>query len=100
MSNKSYPPEFRAEAVRMVLEEKYSVSEACRVLGIGDTALRRWIDKWKAAHLTVPPKEKPQTPEQARIQELEARVAQLERERELLKKSTAFFVKELDRSTK
>jgi len=35
-----------------------------------------------------------------RIRELEARVADLEREREILKKSTAFFVKEMDRSLK
>ncbi|KGW44128.1 putative transposase [Burkholderia pseudomallei MSHR1000] len=35
-----------------------------------------------------------------RIKELEARVAELEREREVLKKSTAFFVKELERSWK
>ena len=40
------------------------------------------------------------TPAQTRIQELERRVAELERERDILKKSTAFFVKELDRNTK
>ena len=35
-----------------------------------------------------------------RIRELETRVRDLEREREILKKSTAFFVKEMDRSLK
>jgi transposase len=100
MGKRSFPPEFRAEAVRMVLEQQYSVSEACKALGVGDTALRRWIDQWKLEHASPPAKGKAMTPEQARIQELEKRVAQLERERELLKKSTAFFVKELDRSSK
>ena len=38
--------------------------------------------------------------DQRRIRELEARVMELEREREILKKSTAFFVKEMDRSSK
>lgn len=100
MGKRSFPPEFKAEAVRMVLEQQYSVPEACKALGIGETALRRWIDHWKLEHASPPAKGKAMTPEQARIQELEARVAQLERERELLKKSTAFFVKELDRSSK
>jgi transposase len=40
------------------------------------------------------------TPEQQRIQGLEARVRELEKERDVLKKATAFFVREMDRSTK
>jgi transposase len=100
MVKRKFSPEFRAEAIQLVVEQEYSVAEASRAVGIGETALRRWIDQWKAEHGVVPPKGQPMTKEEARIQELEARVAQLEREREILKKSTAFFVKELDRSTK
>jgi transposase-like protein len=37
---------------------------------------------------------------QQSIREIEARVVKLEREREILKQSTAFFVKEMDRFSK
>ena len=38
-----FSPEFKAEAVRLIQERGYSVSQACRELDIGETALRRWI---------------------------------------------------------
>jgi len=101
MGRKDFSDEFKSDAVNLVLEQGYSVSKAAQALGIGETALRRWLGQRQA-------KAKPAqnqvtsdlTPEQRRIRELEQQVAQLERERDILKKSTAFFVKELDRNTK
>ena len=40
-----FSPEFKAEAVRLIQERGYSVSQACRELDIGETALRRWISQ-------------------------------------------------------
>ena len=43
-----FSPEFKAEAVRLIQELGYSVSQACRELDIGETALRRWISQVEA----------------------------------------------------
>ena len=40
-----FSPEFKAEAVKLIKERGYSVSQACRELDIGETALRRWISQ-------------------------------------------------------
>ena len=39
---RTYTPEFKAEAVRLVTEKGYSVAEAARSLGIHETLLRSW----------------------------------------------------------
>ena len=100
MGRRNFTPDFKQEAVRLVLEQGLRVAEVCKALGVGETALRRWIEQWQAERTGQSASGAALTPEQRRIQELEAKVAQLERERDILKKSTAFFVKELERSTK
>ncbi|MCP3025313.1 transposase, partial [Cupriavidus basilensis] len=87
-------------AVNLVLEQGYTVTKAAKALGIGETALRRWLGHRQAKVQPGPSDLVSLTPDQRRIRDLERQVAQLERERDILKKSTAFFVKELDRNTK
>ena len=100
MARRNFSPEFKAEAVKLVVEQGYTLSDACKAMDVGGTALRRWVKQWKEEHEGIAPSAQALTSEQRRIQELEAKVSQLERERDLLKRSTAFFVKELDRSTR
>jgi len=99
MSRRNLTDEFKAEAVQLVVAQGYSFAKACEALGVGDTALRRWVAQWRAQQAEAPRSEAQIQSDQRRIRELEARVMELEREREILKKSTAFFVKELDRSS-
>ncbi|GEM_PF-3027325 len=70
------------------------VCEACRSLGIGESALRRWVDQVQKEHKGVTPHSKALTPGQQKIQELEARIARLEREKSIPKKSTALLISE------
>lgn len=42
---RSFSTEFRREAASLVLDQGYSVAEACRSLDVGETALRRWAMK-------------------------------------------------------
>ncbi|WP_432695585.1 IS3 family transposase [Marinobacterium sp. YM272] len=83
---RSFTPEFKLEAASLVLDQGYSIVEACRSLGIGDTALRRWVDQLRAERDGETPASKAMTPEQKRIQELEARVKRLEQEKDIFKK--------------
>ncbi|MCP1571209.1 transposase-like protein [Pseudomonas aeruginosa] len=65
----------------------------------GGSALRRWVKQLEAERQGVTPKSKALTPEQQKIQELEARINRLEREKAILKKATALLMSdELDRT--
>ncbi|SFT68803.1 transposase, partial [Pseudomonas marincola] len=83
---RTFSPEFKREAADLVLSQNYSFIEASRSLGIGETALRRWVDQLQQERTGLTPKSKALTPEQQKIQELEARIARLEREKSILKK--------------
>jgi hypothetical protein len=40
---RSFTTDFKLEAAQLVTEQGYSFAEASRSLGIGETALRRWV---------------------------------------------------------
>jgi transposase len=86
--------EFKREAADLVLKQNYSFIEACRSLGVGESALRRWVDQLQRERTGVTPQSKALTPEQHKIQELEARIARPEREKSILKKATALLMSE------
>ncbi|QPB84569.1 IS3 family transposase [Pseudoalteromonas rubra] len=83
---RTFTQEFKVEAAALVLDKGYSVPEACRSLDIGETALRRWIQQLKQERGGETPQSKALTPEQQKIQELEARIDRLEREKSIPKK--------------
>ena len=94
-----FSAEFKREAADLVLKQNYSCIEASRSLGIGESALRRWVSQLLQERIGVTPQSKALTPEQQKIQELEARIARLEREKSILKKATALLMSEdLERS--
>ena len=77
----------------MVLDQGYSIPEAGKSMGVGPTALRRWVEQLRSERGgTTPLRNKAMTPEQKRIQDLEAQVRRLEREKEILKKATALLM--------
>ncbi|HHK2514655.1 TPA: IS3-like element IS222 family transposase, partial [Pseudomonas aeruginosa] len=82
----TFSAEFKREAAALVLDQGYSHIDACRSLGVVDSALRRWVKQLEAERQGVTPKSKALTPEQQKIQELEARINRLEREKAIFKK--------------
>ena len=90
---RAFSEEFKREAVRLVVEEKYSFQAAAESLGIGVQSLRQWH-----ARLASPPEP---CGENASLEELRAENQRLRRqlhraelEREILKKATAYFARE------
>ncbi|MBG6305247.1 IS3 family transposase [Pseudomonas aeruginosa] len=83
---RTFSAEFKREAAALVLDHGYSHIDACRSLGVVDSALRRWVKQLEAERQGVTPKSKALTPEQQKIQELEARINRLEREKAIFKK--------------
>ncbi len=85
---RSFTAEFKLEAASLVLDQGYSVPEASRSLDVGETVLRRWVQQLQSERTGTTPIGKALTPEQQKIQELEARINRLEREKDILKKAT------------
>jgi transposase len=90
-----YSPEFRRDAVAMVLDEKRSIADVARSIGVNEGTLGNWVNKERIergqrAGLTVE--------DRAELAELRAENAQLRMERDLLKRSMAFWVKETSTS--
>ncbi|MCF5058652.1 IS3 family transposase [Pseudomonas proteolytica] len=83
---RTFSTEFKREAAALVLDQGYSHIEACSSLGVADSALRRWIKQLQDELQGVTPTSKALTPEQQKIQELEARINRLEREKAIFKK--------------
>ena len=91
---RTFSAEFKREAAGLVLDQGYSRVEASRSLGVVESALRRWVSQLQQERNGVTPQSKALTPEQQKIQELEARIARLEREKSILKKATALLMSE------
>ncbi|TNI11188.1 IS3 family transposase [Aeromonas veronii] len=83
---RSFTAEFKLEAASLVLDQGYSVPEASRSLDVGETILRRWVRQLQSERTGTTPISKALTPEQQKIQELEARINRLEREKDIPKK--------------
>ena len=88
----SYSTEFKNEAASLVVDKKYTVTEACNAMSVGYTAMRRWVKQLKLERTGSTPTAKAFTSEQQKIQALEARIKQIEWEKDILKKATALLM--------
>jgi transposase len=90
-----YTPEFKNQAVKLVLEQGYTQSEAARNLGVGLTNISRWIiAKEKGAKKSEKKSERISV-EQSELELLRKENKRLRMEREILKKAAAFFANEI-----
>ena len=91
---RKYTLEFKREAVRMMLSRgERTVEDVAKSLGIATSLLDKWRAKYGAT-VKVAPRIGKETAEQLEIRELRKRVRELEMERDILKKATAFFAKQ------
>jgi transposase-like protein len=90
-TRRQFTPEFKRDAVELVRTSRRPIAEIARELGIYDSTLGNWvrrdrIDRGEQDGLT--------RDERARLRQLEADNARLRMERDLLKRTVAFWVKE------
>jgi len=81
---RSFSTEFKKEATSLVLDQGYTLSEDSRSLDVGSNTLTRWVKQLEQERSGITPSSKALTPEQQRIQELEARVKRQEQEKSIL----------------
>jgi transposase len=91
---RSYTRGFKVEAVKRVTEKGYSVAEAARSLGIGETLLRSWKQAPEAEGDQAFPGHGHLTATEEELRQLRAENKRLQMGRDILKKATAFFAKE------
>ena len=93
IDRRSFSIPFKHETACLVPDQGYSIQEACDAVGVGCTAVRRWfkqLEGERGSNTLVT--SKAMTPVQQRIQELEARIRKIEREKDILKKATALLM--------
>jgi transposase len=93
-TRRTYTPEFKAEAVKLVTEQGYSVAEAARSLGITENLIRNWKQALEAQGEQAFPGHGKLSPVEEENRLLRAENKRLLAERDILKKAAAFFAKE------
>ena len=92
MSIERFPPEFKEEAVRQIVDRGYSVAEVSQRLGISTHSLYKWVKAIK------PDKSDQQATEllaaKTEILRLRAQLQRTEEERDILKKAARYFARE------
>ena len=88
---KQYSKDYKEEAVALVREQGYSVPEAAKSLGLASNILYRWKEQIESQlagkSLSVD--------ERDELKRLRKEVKNLRMEKEILKKASAFFAKEM-----
>jgi len=90
---RKHTDEFRAGAVRLVLEQGRPIAEVARDLDIHRSLLSNWVRQTKV-DAGRGPRGALTTEEREELSALRKKVRVLEMERALLKKAAAFFAKE------
>ena len=90
--NKTFSPEFREEAARMVVETSRPIADVARELGISETSLGNWVRAYRDKHAEDEPPL--QLSERARLRELERENRELRMKSEFLSKAAAYFAAE------
>jgi len=90
---KKYTQEFKEEAVKLITEQGYRVTEAARNLGINENMLGRWKRELEEGGEGASGLQGG-TVMQAELKRLRKENKRLKMEREILKKAAAFFAKE------
>ena len=84
-----YSPEFREEAVKLVLETSRPVAEVARELDMNPETLRNWLKRRREEHGGEEPPLG--VSERARLREVERELREARMENAFLKKAAAYF---------
>src|SRR3954447_4200737 len=94
-SRRRWSPEFKRDAVALVRSSGRPISAVARELGCGESSLGYWLSKARQSRAEADPERfAAEQAESEEIKRLRRRVAELEVEREILKRSAAWWVKE------
>jgi len=89
---RNYSPEFKEEAVKMVIETSRPIAQVAKELGVVEQTLGNWVTAYRRDHADDEPALS--VPERARLREMERELREIKIENDFLKKAAAYFAKE------
>jgi len=90
-TRRRFTPEFKKDAVALVTEQGYTVAKAAGAVDISENNLRRWKKELEQEATG----ERLNADERAELARLRRENKELRMEKEILKKASAFFAKEM-----
>jgi transposase len=87
-----FSPEFKDEAVKMVIESSRAIAEVAREIQVNEGTLGNWVNKYRVERADEEPPLS--VSERARLRELERENRELRMKAEFLGKAAAFFAQE------
>lgn len=93
-TRRGYTKQFKIDAVKLVTEQGYNISEAARNLDIHPNLLRRWRAQLNNDQAQSFPGKGHMISEKEELNQLRKENKRLRMEHEILKKAAAFFAKE------
>ena len=90
---RSFSDEYKQQVLELIRAGDKSVSAICRELDLTESTVRRWIELDQKSNGIMTQNSLSET-DQEEFHRLRAENKRLKTEREILKKATAFFVKE------
>ena len=89
---RKFSPEFKDEAVKMVIESSRAIAEVAREIQVNEGTLGNWVHKYRVEHAGEEPPLS--VSDRARLRELERENRELRMKAEFLGKAAAFFAQE------
>ncbi len=89
---RKFSPEFKDEAVKMVIESSRAIAEVAREIQVNEGTLGNWVNKYRVEHADEEPPLS--VSDRARLRELERENRELRMKAEFLGKAAAFFAQE------
>jgi transposase len=89
---RKFSPEFKDEAVKMVIESSRAIAEVAREIQVNEGTLGNWVNKYRVEHADEEPPLS--ISDRARLRELERENRELKMKAEFLGKAAAFFAQE------
>ena len=89
---RTFSPEFREEAVKLVIDGSRPIAAVAREIGVGDGTLGNWVAAYRREHAGEEPPLN--ISERERLRQLEREARELRMENEFLKKAAAYFARD------
>ena len=92
---RDYSSEFKIDAARLVVDQGYTVKEACERLGVPLSNMTRWLSQYRKGKLQPGHKQAQPTVDETELRRLREENKRLEMEVAILKKAATYFARQM-----
>ena len=91
-NRRTFSPEFREDAVKLVIDSSRPIAQVARELGIGEATLGNWVNRYRRDHAgEEPPLD---VSDRARLREVERQLREVKMENDFLKNAASYFAQD------